>query len=88
MIPFPLQLTSSRIFHSEDILNVRLQTLGVIEHSFDINLGGISYNWKMYDVGGAVRVRKHCHLSTSDLLPFLSSEGSGKSSFSHPHTSS
>jgi hypothetical protein len=40
----------------DDILNVRLQTLGVVEHSFDIGLGGSCYNWKMYDVGGAVRV--------------------------------
>jgi len=39
---------------SEDILNVRLQTLGVIEQSFDIKLSGNSYNWRMYDVGGAV----------------------------------
>ena len=40
---------------AEDILHVRLQTLGVKEHSFDINMGGINYNWLLYDVGGAVR---------------------------------
>lgn len=39
-----------------DLLNVRLQTLGVAEHSFDIELCGSRYNWLMYDVGGAVRV--------------------------------
>ncbi|KAI6037566.1 guanine nucleotide binding protein, alpha subunit [Pisolithus marmoratus] len=36
-----------------DLLNVRLQTLGVSEHSFDIELCGTRYNWLMYDVGGA-----------------------------------
>ncbi|KAG2122874.1 G-protein alpha subunit [Suillus cothurnatus] len=36
-----------------DLLNVRLQTLGVAEHSFDIELCGSRYNWLMYDVGGA-----------------------------------
>lgn len=35
---------------------MRLQTLGVKEHSFDINMGGINYNWLLYDVGGAVRI--------------------------------
>lgn len=39
----------------EDILHVRLQTLGVTEHTFDINFGGGHYNWYLYDVGGAVR---------------------------------
>lgn len=39
---------------SEDILNVRLQTLGVKEHSFDISLSGTQVNWLLYDVGGAV----------------------------------
>ncbi|KAF9000413.1 guanine nucleotide binding protein, alpha subunit [Cyathus striatus] len=38
---------------TDDILNVRLQTLGVMEHSFPINMGGSTYNWKLYDVGGA-----------------------------------
>ncbi|TFL03021.1 guanine nucleotide binding protein, alpha subunit [Pterulicium gracile] len=36
---------------TDDILNVRLQTLGVVEHSYDIDLGGFVYNWLMYDVG-------------------------------------
>ncbi len=40
---------------AEDILHVRLQTIGVNEHAFDINLGGTQYNWLLYDVGGAVR---------------------------------
>ncbi|KAL5523474.1 hypothetical protein ACEPAG_7647 [Sanghuangporus baumii] len=38
---------------TEDILNVRLQTLGVKEHSFDISLSGTHVNWLLYDVGGA-----------------------------------
>lgn len=38
----------------DDILNVRLQTLGVMEHSFPVNLAGKTYHWKLYDVGGAV----------------------------------
>ena len=38
----------------DDILNVRLPTLGVMEHSFPVSLAGKTYNWKLYDVGGAV----------------------------------
>ncbi|KAG6890450.1 hypothetical protein C0992_001644 [Termitomyces sp. T32_za158] len=38
---------------NDDILNVRLQTLGVMEHTFPINMGGVTYDWKLYDVGGA-----------------------------------
>ncbi|KAJ3832926.1 guanine nucleotide binding protein, alpha subunit [Lentinula raphanica] len=41
----------------DDVLNVRLQTLGVIEHSFPINLGGTMYDWRLYDVGGARGMR-------------------------------
>ncbi|KAI0369618.1 G-protein alpha subunit [Pilatotrama ljubarskyi] len=44
---------------NEDILHVRLQTIGVTEHAFDINLGGAHYNWLLYDVGGAVRLPRH-----------------------------
>jgi hypothetical protein len=52
-----LQLTKTSIF-PEDILNVRLQTLGVKEHSFDISLSGTRVNWLLYDVGGAVRANE------------------------------
>jgi hypothetical protein len=38
----------------DDILHVRLQTLGVTEHAFDINYAGTHYSWILYDVGGAV----------------------------------
>lgn len=41
---------------TDDVLHVRLQTLGVTEHSFDIDFGGGRYNWLLYDVGGAVRI--------------------------------
>ncbi len=54
----PMTLTCSPplflILMSDDILHVRLQTLGVTEHSFDINFGGTHYSWILYDVGGAV----------------------------------
>lgn len=39
--------------NNDDILNVRLQTLGVMEHSFPVSMAGKTYNWKLYDVGGA-----------------------------------
>ncbi|KAI8972175.1 G-protein alpha subunit [Trametes punicea] len=43
---------------NEDILHVRVQTIGVTEHAFDINLGGTHYHWLLYDVGGA-RGQRH-----------------------------
>lgn len=43
---------------TDDILHVRLQTLGVTEHAFDINHAGIHYTWILYDVGGA-RGQRH-----------------------------
>ncbi|TFK82996.1 G-protein alpha subunit [Polyporus arcularius HHB13444] len=43
---------------NEDILHVRLQTIGVTEHQFDISMGGTTYNWLLYDVGGA-RGQRH-----------------------------
>ncbi|KAI0088069.1 G-protein alpha subunit [Irpex rosettiformis] len=43
---------------TDDILHVRLQTLGVQEHSFDIDIGGVHFNWLLYDVGGA-RGQRH-----------------------------
>lgn len=42
---------------TDDILNVRLQTLGVAEHHYKVSLGGVQYNWLMYDVGGARGMR-------------------------------
>lgn len=64
---------------SDDILNVRLQTLGIAEHRYDINLGGTRYNWLMYDVGGAVRLRSYRiprTKKTDDLYMFPARHGS------------
>ncbi|KAJ7090886.1 guanine nucleotide binding protein, alpha subunit [Mycena belliarum] len=36
----------------EDVLHVRLQTVGVIEHSLEVNTLGGKYIWKIYDFGG------------------------------------
>ncbi|KAJ7162265.1 guanine nucleotide binding protein, alpha subunit [Mycena filopes] len=36
----------------DDVLHVRLQTVGVIEHSLKVNTVAGSYMWKIYDVGG------------------------------------
>lgn len=54
----PILTRDSRAYcvFSADVLNVRLQTLGVAEHSFDVELCGSRYNWLMYDVGGAVSI--------------------------------
>ncbi|KAI0049883.1 G-protein alpha subunit [Auriscalpium vulgare] len=43
---------------TDDILHVRLQTLGVTEHTFEIDFGTAHYNWLLYDVGGA-RGQRH-----------------------------
>ncbi|TFK65805.1 G-alpha-domain-containing protein [Pluteus cervinus] len=50
---------------TDDILSVRLQTLGVMEHQFVISLGGSTYNWKLYDVGGA-RGQRHAWMPYFD----------------------
>jgi hypothetical protein len=61
---------------TDDILHVRLQTLGVTEHSFDINFGGNHYTWILYDVGGSV---SHWHTSSyPSLLTCPLVERSGK----------
>ncbi|KAJ6456405.1 guanine nucleotide binding protein, alpha subunit [Mycena sanguinolenta] len=36
----------------DDVLHVRLQTVGVIEHSMKVNTVGGSFIWRIYDVGG------------------------------------
>ncbi|KAF8953993.1 guanine nucleotide binding protein, alpha subunit [Flammula alnicola] len=38
---------------NDDILHVRLRTLGVMQHSFPMNMAAKSYTWTLYDVGGA-----------------------------------
>jgi len=50
---------------TDDILHVRLQTLGVTEHSFDINFAGTHYSWILYDVGGA-RGQRHAWIPYFD----------------------
>jgi hypothetical protein len=70
------------MYPAEDILNVRLQTLGVVEHTFNIALGGGHYNWIMYDVGGAVRRSMLLLAFTSSLVLHHSTEGAGESSIS------
>ncbi|KAG5640732.1 hypothetical protein DXG03_007379, partial [Asterophora parasitica] len=44
---------ASAYARSEDILNVRIQTLGVVEHALSVKQAGKDYTWRMYDVGGA-----------------------------------
>ncbi|KAI0275481.1 G-alpha-domain-containing protein [Gloeopeniophorella convolvens] len=44
----------------DDVLKARLKTVGVVEHSFTINMGTMrgNSNWVIYDVGGA-RNQRH-----------------------------
>ncbi|KAG8810504.1 hypothetical protein FRB91_000074 [Serendipita sp. 411] len=43
---------------TDDILRCRLQTLGVAEYVFPINVGRKTVQWKLYDVGGS-RGQRH-----------------------------
>ncbi|TFK27504.1 guanine nucleotide-binding protein alpha-1 subunit [Coprinopsis marcescibilis] len=43
---------------TDDILHARIQTMGVAEHTFDVNLHGKDVTWHLYDVGGA-RGQRH-----------------------------
>jgi guanine nucleotide-binding protein subunit alpha len=38
---------------TDDILHARIQTMGVAEHVFDINIRGKEVMWHLFDVGGA-----------------------------------
>ena len=42
----------------DDILHARIQTMGVAEHVFDVNIHGKSVSWHLFDVGGA-RGQRH-----------------------------
>lgn len=42
----------------DDILHARIQTMGVAEHIFDVNIHGKSVTWHLFDVGGA-RGQRH-----------------------------
>jgi hypothetical protein len=50
----------------EDILHARIQTMGVAEHKFEVNIYGKSVTWHLYDVGGA-RGQRHTWV-VSNLL--------------------
>ena len=72
-------LQPNLIFVIDDILHVRLQTLGVTEHSFDINFGGNHYTWILYDVGGSVsRWNNFSYPLFVDVSLWLLVERSGK----------
>ncbi|KAH8831637.1 guanine nucleotide binding protein, alpha subunit [Flagelloscypha sp. PMI_526] len=42
----------------DDILHARIQTMGVAEHVFDVNIHGKAVAWHLFDVGGA-RGQRH-----------------------------
>lgn len=43
---------------TDDILHARIQTMGVAEHIFDVEIHGKPVTWHLYDVGGA-RGQRH-----------------------------
>ncbi|KAF8627267.1 hypothetical protein AX15_004447 [Amanita polypyramis BW_CC] len=43
---------------TDDILHARIQTMGVMEHIFDVNIHGKAVTWHLFDVGGA-RGQRH-----------------------------
>jgi hypothetical protein len=43
---------------TDDVLHARIQTMGVAEHSFSVNMHGKVVPWHIYDVGGA-RGQRH-----------------------------
>jgi hypothetical protein len=55
--------------YKEDILHARIQTMGVAEHTFDVNIHGKSVTWHLYDVGGA-RGQRHTWV-VSDVFRLL-----------------
>ena len=50
--------TCPHISPSDDILHARIQTMGVAEHFFDVNIHGKLVTWHLFDVGGA-RGQRH-----------------------------
>jgi hypothetical protein len=42
----------------DDILHARIQTMGVAEHIFDVDIHGKAVSWHLFDVGGA-RGQRH-----------------------------
>jgi len=49
---------SDYIPSTDDILHARIQTMGVAEHVFDVNIHGKAVSWHLFDVGGA-RGQRH-----------------------------
>lgn len=43
---------------ADDILHARIQTMGVAEHIFDVDIHGKTVTWHLFDVGGA-RGQRH-----------------------------
>jgi len=43
---------------TDDILHARIQTMGVAEHIFDVDIHGKTVTWHLFDVGGA-RGQRH-----------------------------
>jgi guanine nucleotide-binding protein subunit alpha len=50
---FNITRTFKSYHDAEDILRSRLQTLGVAEHTFPVNVGRKTVAWTLYDVGGS-----------------------------------
>jgi guanine nucleotide-binding protein subunit alpha len=48
----------TQLSFSDDILHARIQTMGVAEHVFDLNIHGKAVSWHLFDVGGA-RGQRH-----------------------------
>ncbi|KAK7033282.1 guanine nucleotide-binding protein alpha-4 subunit [Favolaschia claudopus] len=58
---------------TDDILHARVQTMGVAEHIFDVDLHGRSVTWHLYDVGGA-RGQRHSwipYFDTANAIIFV-----------------
>ncbi|KAJ7859136.1 guanine nucleotide-binding protein [Mycena olivaceomarginata] len=58
---------------TDDILHARIQTMGVAEHIFDVDLHGRSVTWHLFDVGGA-RGQRHSwipYFDTANAIIFV-----------------
>ncbi|KAJ7928843.1 guanine nucleotide-binding protein [Mycena leptocephala] len=58
---------------TDDILHARIQTMGVAEHIFDVELHGKTVTWHLFDVGGA-RGQRHSwipYFDTANAIIFV-----------------
>ncbi|KAJ7227364.1 guanine nucleotide-binding protein, partial [Mycena pura] len=65
--------SSGYIPTTDDILHARIQTMGIAEHIFDVDLHGKSVTWHLYDVGGA-RGQRHSwipYFDTANAIIFV-----------------